>query len=355
MSRKANPALVGLFVVGALVLIFGVVFVVAGGKLFAPKERAVMHFNGSIWGLQVGAPVVLRGVRLGSVTSIGLTYDKQRDTFSIPVMAELDREAVRNLGAGMGTGDVPLQALVERGLRAQLTMQSLLTGQLYVDLDFRPDKEALRMGAVRGAVEIPTVATPIQELKNQVDTLDVRKLMEDVSAIAASARRITTGPELAGTLQEVQHIAQNLSRLTDELQRRLPPLADTARQAMGSTRQAMDSLGSAAARVDAAAGRAEVLLAPDSPLVADVRHAADALAATAEALRRTTSDDAGVVRRLDDTLRDVSQAARALRSLSDTLERQPDSLLRGRRPPATDRIGAPGAPAPTFPAAGASR
>lgn len=332
MKRRANPARVGLFVVGALVLVFAVVFVVAGGRLFASKERAVMHFSGSIYGLQVGAPVVLRGVRLGSVTAIGLTYDHDEDSFSIPVVAELDRTVIRDVRGGPAdSGEVSVQALVGRGLRAQLTLQSLLTGQLYIDLDFRPDRPALRMGSLRGAVEIPTVATPIQELKNQFDGLDLRKLLEDVSAIATSARRITSGPELERTLQEVQQIAVNVNRLTAQLQQRLPPLADSARSAMSSTQRAMDNVGGAAARVDSAAGHLGSLLAPDAPLVTGVQRSADSLAASADALRRATSDDSRLMLRLDQALQDVSQAARALRLLSDTLEREPESLLRGRR------------------------
>lgn len=90
-SRASRPVLIGAFVLGALVLIVAAVLASADGRLFARKDSVVMHFSGSIFGLQVGAPVVFRGVRLGSVTSIGLSYDAGQDRFSIPVVAELDQ------------------------------------------------------------------------------------------------------------------------------------------------------------------------------------------------------------------------------------------------------------------------
>ena len=142
MSQRANATLIGGFVLGGILLVAVAVMAAAGGKLFVRKDRAVMHFSGSIYGLQVGAPVVFRGVRLGSVASVGMVYNPGTDSFSIPVVAELERNLIHSLD-GKGADKNPaltLPALVAKGLRAQLAMQSLLTGQLYVDLDLRPDQ-----------------------------------------------------------------------------------------------------------------------------------------------------------------------------------------------------------------------
>ena len=342
MKRKANPTLIGAFVVGALALIFAAVFIIAGGQLFSRKERAVMYFSGSIYGLQVGAPVVFRGVRLGSVTSIGLAYDKSKDTFSIPVMAELERDVVRNVNDAKDKspaqdGSLTIEALVGRGLRAQLAMQSLLTGQLYVDLDFRPDKPARQQGAFTSATEIPTVSTAIQELKNQVESIDFRRLLDDVSAIASSARRVVSGPELDQAMKDLAQITGNIKSLTSQLDKQIDPLAGGAKSTLQSTQNAMERLGGAADRISGAASSVDhtaakvgEFLAPDSALVQSVQKTADELARSAEALRSTTSDDSLLMQNLDRALRDVSRAARAVRELSDTLDQQPDLLIRGR-------------------------
>ena len=351
MARKrTSPTLIGAFVVGGLALLIATVIAAGGGRFFTRKEYAVMHFSGSIYGLQVGSPVVFRGVRLGSVTSIGLVYDKASDRFSIPVLAELEPHIIRGMGDSRSDEEAErgetLQALVKRGLRAQLSLQSLLTGQLYVDLDLRPEKTGqLRGGAYRSAIEIPTTPTAIQALRGQLEGLDLRKLLDDISSIAGSARSVLSGPQLKQALDNVVQITQQVQQLSERLNRRVDPLADAAAATLGDTRRAIervtgvvdkaggavDKVGGAADRIGRTADRAGTMLAPDAPLVRDVQRAAAELAATAAALRQHTADDSGLVHNADRTLQDLSRAARAVRELADMLERHPEALLRGRR------------------------
>ena len=127
MTRKVSPTLIGAFVVAGLALLAAAIVFVAGNDLFKRKERAVMYFRGSIYGLQVGAPVVFRGVRVGSVASIEVVYDRANDRFVIPVVAELERDAISGIDGPRGTtvgsmlkrGDAPaLEAPVQRpGIR----------------------------------------------------------------------------------------------------------------------------------------------------------------------------------------------------------------------------------------------
>lgn len=339
MAKRANPTLIGGFVVGALALLFGGIFLLTGNKFFTSKERAVMHFSGSIYGLQVGAPVVFRGVRMGSVVSVGVTYDSKTDSFSIPVVADLERTVIRDVGGKAAKGDdLTIKALVDRGLRAQLSMQSLLTGQLYIDLDFRPNKPVVSDEAPSGrGIEIPTVSTSIQDLKNQLDNLDIRKLIDDVSAIAGSARALVAGPELKQALADLTQITSSLKHVAERLDKHVDPLANSVQTTLASARKALGSVGEAAGRVDAAASqlgtasdRVTSALAPDSALLRSIQQAADDLARTTTALRQATTEDAPLRQNLDQTMHDVSRAARALRELAETLDRQPEVLLRGR-------------------------
>ncbi|MBK1615874.1 mammalian cell entry protein [Rubrivivax gelatinosus] len=334
MKRRANPTLIGAFVLGGLVLLGGALFAIGGGQLFARKDRAVMHFSGSVFGLPIGAPVVFRGVRVGNVESIEIRHDSARGEFSIPVFVALDRDAIRSLDGG--GAELALPALVDRGLRAKLAMQSLLTGQLYVDLDLRPDEARSRHGAYPGLVEIPTSETAIQNIKAQLDGMDFRRLVDDVAAIAASARAIVAGPQLGQALNDLQQITANLRTVSEQLERRLGPLADGAQGALGSTKTAMDSVRGTAERLSTTAEQLNTLLAPDSPLMAQIQRSADELAAAAAGLRRATAEDSTLMRGTDRTLEDVSRAARAVRELADLLERHPEALLRGRGTPAEE-------------------
>lgn len=332
-KRHGHPALLGLFVVTALLILFVAVFVIAGGKLLGGKERVVMYFNGSIYGLQVGAPVVFRGVHLGSVSAIGVSYDGANNTVSIPVEAELERDMLGNLTGDHRRGsNVPsLNALVARGLRAQLGLQSLLTGQLYVDLDFRPGKEPAADAPEHKYVEIPTVTTPFQDLRNQVDGLDIKRLVVDLSALVSTGRRLIEGPELSGALKDIQQVAANLRRLSEQLDRRAGPMTDSALVALETTRQAMERMGKAAVTVDGAADTVKKTFNADGPMVQDLRRVADELAKAAAAVSNAAQDDAPLNQNLQRALKDIGQAARALRELADTLDKQPESVLKGRK------------------------
>ncbi len=338
MSRKTNATLIGGFVVAGLAVIAAAIIALAGNSLFTQRERIVMHFSGSVYGLQVGAPVVFRGVRLGSVESIDIFYDHNSNAYSIPVVAELDSNAVRGLDGQRGGAPAALDALIEQGLSAQLAMQSLLTGLLYVDLDLRPRLERSQQGTYRGATEIPTTATAIQNLREQFEGMDFRRIADDISAIASSARAVVSGPQLKQAMDDLAAITAAFKRISERFDQRMAPLGSELQQSLVATRKAMEDLGRAAQSVNAAAAgvgktsdQMSALLAPDSPLVADLQRAAAEVARTAGSLREATSGDAPLVVGADRALDDLSRAARALRDLAETLEQQPDSLLRGRR------------------------
>lgn len=341
MKRKANPTLIGTFVVAGIALIAVAIITLAGSNYFTRKERTVMYFSGSVYGLQIGAPVVFRGVRVGSVESIEVSYNRNTDAFSIPVVAVLDSDAVRGLEGkhtDVDPSELPLQALVERGLSAQLSMQSLLTGLLYVDLDLRPDRASSTHGTQRGLTEIPTTPTAIQNLRDQLEGIDLRKITDDIAAIAASARAVISGPQLNQALSDLAEITATVKRVSERLDKRLDPLADELQRSLASTRTAMDGMEKAAKSVnDSAEGfgrtseRVSDLLAPDAPLVQNLQRAANEVARTAGSLREATAGDSRLMVGADRALDDLSRAARALRDLAEALEQQPDALLRGRK------------------------
>lgn len=359
MTPRPHALRIGLFAIGGLALLVMAVASVFGGRLFADSERAVLHFNGSIYGLQIGAPVVFRGVRMGGVVSIGLVNDAQGAGFQIPVVVELDSELLRSLqgppagAASAASSDADadaavLPALVARGLSGQLAMQSLLTGLLYVDLDLRPDGSTARYGQVPdGMVEIPTTATRLQTLQAQLEGLDFGQLAKDLSAIAATTRGFVASPELRQSLDDLAQTSGSLRRLSATLERRAGPLADGARHTLVRAAQAVEQVGDAASRaggvavqigaaadqIGATTRRAEGVIAQGPPLMSSLQQAADELSRTALALRQATSADAGVVQNADRALADVARAARAVRELAELLEQQPESLIRGRRDP----------------------
>ncbi len=330
MMQRANALRIGAFFVAGVAVLLTAVVLLSGG-LFARTERALLYFEGSVYGLQPGAPVVLSGVRVGRVLDIGLQVQAS-GALRIPVQVE-----VRSDQLGVDTSGPALPALLRRGLFGQLATQSLLTGLLYVDLRLRPTAASappVAAAAPPGPAVIPTAPGPVQALLNQLQTLDVAALIDDISTLARSARSLMAGPELQQGVRDLAALAADLRRLSAQLERHIDPLAADTRRSLAALRQTLDQLGRAADQVQASSARAgtrlDGLADRADPALASATRAADELALSAQALRRATADDSLLMQNLGRSAEEVARAARALRQLAEMLEREPQAVIRGR-------------------------
>lgn len=335
---------VGAFALAGLALV-ALAVLLLGGNWFAASERGVMRFDRSVYGLQVGAPVVLRGVRVGQVTAVRLAPAGPHG-LAMPVTAEFDRALLHDvLGHQAPAAGAALPALVSRGLVARLATQSLLTGLLYVDLDIDPARAMATAGApASGAAGslpvIPTEATRLQTLQSQLEGLDLAQIGRDLSAVAASTRQLLAGPEAALLLARSTQAAASVQQLALTMQREVGPLARSLEATLAESRRAVQQIApaaqqltAAAVQVGAAASQAQGLAAAGLPMVAEVQRMSAELGQAAAVLREAAAEDSALRLNADRALQDVARAARSLRELGELLERHPDALLRGR--PAT--------------------
>ncbi len=145
MSKPANTFVIGAFMVGALILLTAAVMIFGGGDFFKHKKRYVIFFESGLNGLNVGTPVKLQGVQIGEVVDISLEMDARTGRIFKPVVIEIEPELLRELSAKTSHTHSEIkrnhdsQRLIDLGLEARLELQSLLTGLLYVDLNFYPD------------------------------------------------------------------------------------------------------------------------------------------------------------------------------------------------------------------------
>jgi len=341
---QVHATRIGLFAIGGLVIFIAAVASIFGGRVFAHSERALMPFEGSVAGLQVGAPVLFRGVRMGTVQRVELKREGQR--VYAPVSARLDREALAALAPPSGGGEGSLQALVREGLRARLATQSVLTGQLFVELDFIAGAAPPPVATRDGAVLVPTTSMRGGALA-QLETLNLKTLSDELLAGVSAARTLIASPRWEGTLDEIAASAAALKKLAATLEPLARPLAARADGSLQSAGAAAERFGQAAERAGQSMGRAADAVASaatqagglverSAPTLAAVQRAADELARSAAGLRALTAEDGtlatGLVPDAQRALTDVSRAARALRELAELLERQPQVLLRGRAP-----------------------
>lgn len=322
---KRNALLVGGFVVTALILIVAGLVTLGGADLFAKRQKAVVYFQGSVRGLYVGAPVSFRGVKIGEVLSIGIEVDPKSLVTRIPVGLTLAGDMVK-MGDEQGGSFRKLPDLVQRGLRAKLIIQSVVTGQTSIDLDFKPNTPVVLLGGGSSAVpEIPAMRDKLDALLDQVAELPLADLVQDVrktinqldqtlkvtqQAVALSGKEIGAAAAQAKqtlvvgakALQDVQAQAQATLASVEQLSE---SSRNVVLQTQPEIQQTLQAARDAAQAAQQAMGNFAELSAVGSPLRSDAELA----------------------------VRDLSLAARSLRSFADQLERQPNTILFGKKAP----------------------
>ena len=313
--KKANPALIGGFVIGALLLAAVAVLAVGGGQLFVRKQHAVIYFSGSVTGLAVGAPVNFRGVRVGQVTDIKLQFDAKNLSARIPVYITLNPNKIRMLGdSKLSVADVPFEKFIEKGMRAQLAIQSLVTGQLDVELDFQPDTPAVFVSEDTEVNEIPAMRSDFDTFRDQLSQLPLRQVSDELRETMQAVKQlaVTANTELGATASSARQTTDALTKAISQLQ--------------GDTARTLASVQKLSEHVDAA-------VTTLSPQLNDTLQTAQKALKDADATLAHTSElsapGAPMRADLEQALRNLAIASEALRNFSETIDRNPQSLITG--------------------------
>ena len=261
-------------------------------------DTYLLVFDGSVRGLSVGAPLDFRGVTVGEVVKMGVAVDPKTFNFTMPVLVKLFPERLASsqfVGAKLTVSESPgvrlsrVKQLIDKGLRAQLRSGNLLTGQLYVALDFFPDApKAKGDPTAKKPPEIPTIPGTFEELQNNLANVMKKLDKLQIEEIGADTRKLIAS--LDETLKRVDTLLQGADTLVKRVDSDLMP----------DLRRALDNAG-------ATLNSANAVLGSESPLQSDLRQ----------------------------TLMEVNRTLAAIRALADTLERNPESLIRGKQAPAS--------------------
>lgn len=331
MSNKANPTLIGGFVLGAAALAVAAVLVFGGGQLLSPTSTYVIYFSGSVTGLNVGAPVNFRGVRIGTVTAVEVELDVASSGIRTPIFVEIDQTKFRTVGGPVEEQDLDriLDDLVERGLRAQLLSESLVTGLKAVEFDFFPNTPAELSGAeaAAGVRELPTVPSDIEQLTAELKGLPIAELADSSRDVMDGLSRLVSSPEIQDlpgevneALAELRVLIRNVDVNLGELTARLETTAATANDTLVEVKKLFTD----------EEGPLLTVAADFEKTSRSMRAAMDQTEKTFKTLEATVDGTADMQHELTVTLRELGAAARALRQLADSLEQYPESLLRGK-------------------------
>lgn len=317
--RKNTSLAIGAFIVGAMLLVFIALLFFSGGRLFADKQRVIMHFDGSVQGLQVGAPVKLKGVVLGEIIDIQLNFQSDHQTVVTAVTADLLMKRINRIGTDdKGTF---LEDAVQNGLRAQLNYQSLLTGLLYVEMDFYPDS-AMNLRQLQNDIpEIPTISTSLEEITRSLQELDLKGLVNNLNNLTQQMGNMVGDGAIQDTLVNFNRVAKSMEKTSTNLDKEVTQLS----RKMGGTLTELDIL------LKELNVQAPQLAQSLNNSLEELHKSLVNFDEAAANINYVLSEDAPLINQLNATLVDVSRSARAFRSLSETLDQQPESLLRGRK------------------------
>jgi paraquat-inducible protein B len=322
MSKRFSPTAIGMFVVGSFALLVAAIVVVGSGKMFQKPVQFVCFFPGDVNGLKVGAPVKFRGVQIGSVAAIRLVLPPGEGQLRsdikelrLPVILNIDGSQLRAMGGtGLALTENGFNDFLKQGLRAQLNVESLLTGLLYVDLDLYP-KAPLVLSLEPGTSpyrEIPTVATDFQQVRQEaekaldrISRMDLEGVMKSISGAGNSINSLASSQELRRALISTNETMMALRKTLGSMQVTLDKvntkfdglsadLQRTSREAAETMQQTRDMLVEVQASLD-----------PGSPLWVNLNLA----------------------------LAQFTDTAQSFGQLSDYLQQNPSALVRGRYVP----------------------
>jgi len=330
MSKKVSSTAIGAFVVGGIALLAAAVAIFGGQELFANKSQVISYFEGSTKGLRTGSNVTFRGVRVGYVSSIHLMMDVDTLKSLTAVEMTIMQDEMDLLRSGQPVGGdlgdkVHHQTLLDAGLSAQLDFESLVTGQLLVNLDFRPELKP-KLSGLGGDVEVPTVPTSAEifvdrviRILEKLDKLDLEKLVADLEGTVSGANELMNSKDLRQSIAGVNRLVN--APETQDLAKEVNAAIEDLRSTLDRARQTM-------ANVDSELAPALQKLGPALDQMHETLATAQNTLASANKQLRTDSE---LSFHLERTLSDVSDAARSLSAFLDMLEQRPESLIRGKK------------------------
>jgi paraquat-inducible protein B len=329
MSKQASKSLIGVFVLGAIVLVVAGIVIFGSGKFFTKVNKNVMFFEGSVKGLQIGAPVMFHGVQIGHVTDIVLEVNARDLKAFIPVYIEIYQRKIAPMGEDHIYDQRFLQALIKKGLRAQLQLQSFVTGQLMVNLDFYPNAPIRLVGLEKQYTEIPTIPSSLEQLTKKIEELPLKEIADRLNETLAGINRLVNSRDLQASIGSLNQMLKDSDALVKNLNATVGPLASDIR---GTTDAARATFAQAEKTLRFDEGAPGQIASSIKETLSEANATLKETQTAVANLNRIAVQNANLGYEIGMTLEQISELSRSIRVLADYLERHPEALLRGKSP-----------------------
>jgi paraquat-inducible protein B len=322
MSKKINTTSIGLFIVAGMALGVTGLLLFSTSKLFSTTREVIVYFNESLNGLNEGAPVKLRGVTIGSVKRVMVRFNQANNDYAMPVILQLEEKLVRER-LGDRSGQTFLQRTTEEriksGLRASLQTESLVTGVLYVDCRFNPNAPPPVFHELTKIYpEWPTEPTQIQQLFNNLASLDVKSLQTNLNGLITRLDRTVGELKMAEISRGLTNLLTSVDRLINS-----PDITN----GLAGLRPTLDQYRDLGAKLTS---KVDPLSDSITNSLAEANRALFQIRGAGENLRTMLGPDSPVRNDLDQALQQLASTAQSISALVDFLKRNPNALLVGR-------------------------
>ena len=356
MAKQASKTVIGVFVVGSIAMLIAAVIIFGSGDLFKKRIKFVMFFEDSVKGLAVGAPVIWRGVQVGSVSSIVLQANPKNLTIDVPVVIEFDPDRIEIEGKRSGNPGEELKRLIAKGLRAQLGIQSFVTGSSMIQLEFLPKTPVRLTGLEKRYPEIPTVRSAMDKLADKLENLPFEKIVTKLGDILETLDTLLKDPEIKEMVHNLNGASKKLDQVLDNadklvlnadsqvktvagnLNNKMNALSDGMQTTLADARTLLKGASKDLNGVSSDAGKVlqdidveiKPLMKEIQAVLISAKKAMDGATNTLVTVDGFVGDRSDTRRKLNRTLDEFSAAAESLKSLMDYLERHPNALLMGK-------------------------
>lgn len=335
MAKQASKTIIGSFVVSAIILLIIGVVVFGGGKFFKKTIKAVMFFEGSVKGLNVGAPVLFRGVKIGAVENVVIQAESATLSVDIPVIVALEPDRFVMVGERLPKDPYEkVKILIARGIRAQMTVESLVTGQLMIEMDFHPDEPVQLKGLDVGYPELPTMPSDFELLAKKMKKLPIEQIFGKMASAMESLEKILSTPELMDIVHNFKAASEKLNTLLLDTNKLVAHADGLVVNLNGQVNPLSTKLQTAIADMGMLMDNLDGELAELAPVAQEALSAAkgtlDQASHTLKTYEGLVDEKSGLSNNLNVALGEITEMARSLKVFFDYLEQHPEALLQGK-------------------------
>jgi len=325
MSKPASKTLIGAFVIGAIALAVATVLVLGSGRFFTDKTYFILYFDGTIEGLTVGSPVVFRGVKIGTVKDIGIRFNAEKLSFLIPVVIEMSGVPLETVEVAVDKSRKDyIKLLVSKGLKAQLEVRSIVTGQLAVNLDFFPNKEAKLYQISKKYMEIPTIPMGLEEIAKTLQDIPYKELYNKIDRTIEGISKMVNSPEMTESMKALHEGLKESVKISKTINAQLEPTIISLRETSNVMRGTFEHAEKALSGKDGVPEQIKETLKATRSALAQAEQ-------TLIFAQKHLGENSIVMQEVDNTMEEIAKTARSIRFLTEYLQMHPESVISGKK------------------------